>query len=33
MKMPTQFIVVDDDRANNLICKYAIAAIAPAARL
>ncbi|WP_138485295.1 response regulator [Dyadobacter bucti] len=31
MKLPSQFIVVDDDRGNNLICKYVIAAIAPAA--
>ncbi|MCE6989594.1 response regulator [Dyadobacter sp. CY323] len=33
MKLPSQFIVVDDDRGNNLICKYAIASIAPHARI
>jgi CheY-like chemotaxis protein len=33
MKIPPQFIVVDDDPINNLVCKYNIAGFAPAARI
>lgn len=31
MKIPPQFIVVDDDRINNVVCKYVIANFAPLA--
>jgi CheY-like chemotaxis protein len=33
MKLPSKFIVVDDDPGNNLICKYVIASIAPNASI
>ncbi|MCE6989677.1 response regulator [Dyadobacter sp. CY323] len=33
MKIPPQFIVVDDDPINNLVCKYNIASLAPAAHI
>ncbi|MCE7065015.1 response regulator [Dyadobacter sp. CY326] len=33
MKVPSQFIVVDDDSVNNLVCRYTIASFAPAARI
>ncbi|MCE7063610.1 response regulator [Dyadobacter sp. CY343] len=33
MKLPSTFIVVDDDPGNNLICKYIIGSIAPDASI
>lgn len=33
MKLPAQFIVVDDDPINNMVCKYVIASVAPAASI
>jgi CheY-like chemotaxis protein len=33
MKIPSQFIVVDDDPINNIVCKYNIASFAPTARI
>jgi CheY-like chemotaxis protein len=33
MKGPTQFIVVDDDPVNNLVCKFAITSYDPTAKI
>ena len=33
MKIPPQFIVVDDDPISNMVCKYNIAGFAPTARI
>ncbi|MCF2488585.1 response regulator [Dyadobacter sp. CY347] len=33
MNLPAQFIVVDDDPINNMVCKYVIANVAPAASI
>jgi two-component system chemotaxis response regulator CheY len=33
MKVPTQFIVVDDDPVNNLVCKFAITSFDPTANI
>ena len=33
MKTPSDFIVIDDDPVNNMICKYIIAGFAPAASI
>jgi CheY-like chemotaxis protein len=33
MKTPSQFIVVDDDPVNNLVCKFAISSYASAASI
>jgi len=33
MKSPAQFIVVDDDPTNNMVCKYMIAKVAPAVKI
>jgi CheY-like chemotaxis protein len=33
MKIPSDFIVIDDDPVNNMICKYTIASFAPTASI